>query len=79
MSGIEHVGTHGIRHRAATDIGNSGVPLKLGMALTAHRRVEVFMGYVHLEEPMLYDAADQVAESRMAKLEAARTNVKCGL
>lgn len=79
VSGIEHVGTHGIRHRAATDIANSGVPLKLGMALTAHRRVEVFMGYVHLEEPMLYDAADQVAESRMAKLEAARSNVTCGL
>lgn len=71
--GIEHVGTHGIRHRAATDIANSGVPLKVGMALTAHRRVEVFLGYVHLEEPLIYEAADQVAESRMAKLEAARS------
>lgn len=71
--GIEHVGTHGIRHRAATDIANSGVPLKVGMALTAHRRVEVFMGYVHLEESMVHEAADQVAENRMTKLEAARS------
>jgi integrase len=26
QAGIPHVGTHGIRHRAATDIANSGVP-----------------------------------------------------
>src|SRR5690606_36217583 len=36
-AGLPHVGTHGIRHRSATDIANSGVPVKVGMALTAHK------------------------------------------
>lgn len=36
---VPHVRTHGIRHRAATDIANSGVPIKVGMALTAHKTV----------------------------------------
>ena len=35
-AGATHVGTHGIRHRSATDIANSGIPVKVGMALTAH-------------------------------------------
>lgn len=30
--GLQHVGSHGIRHRSATDIANSGVPVKVGMA-----------------------------------------------
>ena len=38
-AGVPHVGTHGIRHRAATDIANSGVSVKVGMALTAHKTV----------------------------------------
>ena len=32
-AGVPHVGTHGIRHRATTDIANSGVPTKVGMKL----------------------------------------------
>lgn len=35
-AGATHVGTHGIRHRSATDIANSGIPVTVGMALTAH-------------------------------------------
>src|SRR3546814_2742626 len=27
-AGAAHVGTHGIRHRSATDIANSGIPVK---------------------------------------------------
>jgi len=38
-AGVPHVGTHGVRHRSATDIANSGVPIKVGMALTAHKTV----------------------------------------
>lgn len=34
---LPHIGTHGIRHRSATDIANSGIPVKVGMALTAIR------------------------------------------
>lgn len=29
-AGLAHVGTHGIRHRSATDIANSGVPITAG-------------------------------------------------
>ena len=49
-AGVPHVGTHGIRHRAATDIANSGAPVKVGMALTAHKTVTMFMRYVHSED-----------------------------
>ncbi|XJJ69826.1 tyrosine-type recombinase/integrase (plasmid) [Novosphingobium sp. BL-8A] len=72
VSCVEYVGTHGIRHRAATDIANSGVPIKVGMALTAHRQLSIFMAYVHLEESMVYEAADHVADYRLARLSAAR-------
>lgn len=49
-AGATHVGTHGIRHRSATDIANSGIPVKVGMALTAHKTVAMFMRYVHTED-----------------------------
>jgi len=50
VAGVPHIGTHGIRHRSATDIANSGVPIKVGMALTAHNTVAIFMRYVHTED-----------------------------
>jgi integrase len=37
-AGVRHYGTHAIRHRAATDIANSGVLTKIGMALTPTKR-----------------------------------------
>lgn len=63
-SGLLHVGTHGIRHRAATDIANSGIPLKVGMALTAHKTVSSFMRYIHVEDDQVRDAAEAVASRR---------------
>ncbi|WP_426727597.1 tyrosine-type recombinase/integrase [Enterobacter cloacae complex sp. 288G10] len=47
---VPHVGTHGIRHRSTTDIANSGVPTKVGMKLTGHKTVAMFMHYVHTED-----------------------------
>jgi len=38
-AGLPRIGTHGIRHRSATDIANSGIPVKVGMALTAHKTI----------------------------------------
>lgn len=61
---VPHVGTHGIRHRAATDIANSGVPIKVGMALTAHKTVAMFMRYVHTETEPVRSAAEKVASLR---------------
>lgn len=63
-AGVPHCGTHAVRHRAATDIANSGVPVKVGMALTAHKTVTMFMRYVHVEDDPVRAAADAVASRR---------------
>jgi hypothetical protein len=63
-AGLPHIGTHGIRHRSATDIANSGIPVKVGMALTAHKTVTMFMRYVHTEDDPVRAAADAVAIRR---------------
>ena len=63
-AGVTHVGTHGIRHRSATDIANSGIPVKVGMALTAHKTVAMFMRYVHTEDAPVRQAAELVANRR---------------
>ena len=61
---LPHCGTHAVRHRAATDIANSGVPVKVGMALTAHKTVTMFMRYVHTEDDPIRAAAETVAARR---------------
>ncbi len=63
-AGVPHVGTHGIRHRSATDIANSGIPVKVGMVLTAHKTVAMFMRYVHTEDAPVGQAAELVANRR---------------
>jgi integrase len=63
-AGLPRIGTHGIRHRSATDIANSGIPVKVGMALTAHKTVTMFMRYVHTEDDPVRAAADAVAIRR---------------
>jgi len=65
---IPHVGTHGVRHRAATEIANSGVPVKVGMQLTAHKTVTQFMRYIHTEDEQVRAAAEGVATRRRALL-----------
>jgi integrase len=61
---VPHVGTHGVRHRATTEIANSGVPVKVGMRLTAHKTVTQFMRYVHTEDDQVRAAAEIVASRR---------------
>lgn len=63
-AGVPHCGTHAIRHRSATDIANSGVPVKVGMALTAHKTVTMFMRYVHVEDDPIRAAAEAVSTRR---------------
>ena len=63
-AGVPHTGTHGIRHRSATDIANSGVPVKVGIVLTAHKTVTMFMRYVHIEDEPVRTATDTVALRR---------------
>jgi hypothetical protein len=68
-AGLPRIGTHGIRHRSATDIANSGIPVKVGMALTAHKTVTMFMRYVHTEDDPVRAAADAVAFRRQGLIE----------
>ena len=64
-AGVPHCGSHAIRHRSATDIAMpSGVPLKVGMALTAHKTVTMFMRYVHAEDDPIRAAAEAVTARR---------------
>ena len=70
-AGVQHIGTHGIRHRAATDIANSGIPVKVGMALTAHKTVTMFMRYVHTEDDPVRAAAEAVAQRRQSVVASA--------
>lgn len=65
-AGLPHIGTHGIRHRSATDIANSGIPVKVGMALTAHKTVTMFMKYVHTEDDPVRAAAEAVTQRRLS-------------
>jgi hypothetical protein len=71
---VPHVGTHGIRHRATTEIANSGVPVKVGMQLTAHKTVTQFMRYVHTEDDPVRAAAETVASRRLVVLSGQRTS-----
>lgn len=76
---VPHVGTHGIRHRAATDIANSGVWVKIGMALTAHKTATMFMRYVHAEDNPVREAAERVASLRKELVGEAKTKELCRL
>lgn len=61
---VTHVGTHGIRHRSATDIAN--FPVKVGMSLTAQKPVAMFMRYIHTEGDPMRQAAGLVGTRRTA-------------
>ncbi|MBN0321876.1 integrase, partial [Pseudomonas aeruginosa] len=49
---------------SATDIANSGIPVKVGMALTAHKTVAMIMRYVHTADDPVRQAAELVATRR---------------
>lgn len=76
-AGVPHIGTHGIRHRAATEIANSGVPIKVGMQLTAHKTVTQFMQYVHTEDDPVRAAAETVATRHRLMLTYQNDKSRC--
>ncbi|WP_181299019.1 site-specific integrase [Pseudomonas sp. Q2-TVG4-2] len=73
-AGVPRVGSHGIRHRSATDIANSGISVKVGMALTAHKTVAMFMRYVHTEDDPVRKAAELVAHRRKTVIGASQNS-----
>jgi hypothetical protein len=67
------VETHGSRRRTTTEIANSGVPVKVGMQLTAHKTVMQFMRNLHTEDDPVRAAAETVASRRLVVLSGQRT------
>jgi integrase len=65
-AGVPRVGTHGIRHCSTTEMPNLGVPIKVGMKLTGHKTVAMFMHYVRTEDKPVREAAELVASRRYA-------------
>lgn len=65
-AGVPHVGTHGFRCRDSTDIAHSGVLTKVGIKLTGHKTVAMFMHYGHTENKPVRDEAERVANRRLA-------------
>jgi hypothetical protein len=59
-----HQWTHAARHRAATEIANSGVPIKDGMAMTGHKTVAMFLSYVHPDEERVRKSVEKVSAER---------------
>lgn len=55
---------YSIHHRSATDIANSGIPFNVGMVLTAHKTVAMFMRHVHTWDKPVREAAELVASRR---------------
>src|SRR5262249_35050326 len=65
---VEHCGLHAIRHKAATEIANAGLPLQIGMRLTGHKTAATYLRYLHAEREQVRAAAEQVsARNRRAK------------
>jgi integrase len=54
-------GLHAIRHRSATEIANSGLPIQVGMKLTGHKTPATYMRYLHAEREQTRAAAEQVS------------------
>ena len=67
-TGVARCGLHAIRHRAATDIANSGAPLQVGMRLTGHKTASTFLRYLHAEREQTLAAAEAVSEGRAARV-----------
>ncbi len=65
VADVPHVGTHGILDWADR-IANSGVATKVGMRPTGRKTVAMFVHYVHTEDKPVRDAAELVANRRLA-------------
>ena len=67
-AGVSPCGLHAIRHRAATDIANSGVPIQVGMRLTGHKTASTYLRYLHAEREQTLAAAELVSKGRATRL-----------
>jgi integrase len=63
-AGVAPCGLHAIRHKSATEIANSGLPIQVGMKLTGHKTPATYMRYLHAEREQTRAAAELVSERR---------------
>jgi hypothetical protein len=63
MTSLQQVGAHCIPHRTPPDIVNSGGRVKVGILLTAHKTVVMFMRYVHTQVGLVRQTAEQLKAS----------------
>lgn len=66
-AGLVAVTPHTLRHRVVTDIANAAPNVRVGMAVSGHKSVAAFMGYVHADR----DPAAQVAAAVGTRIAAA--------
>ena len=62
-AGIEHVGTHGMRHSAATIGLDEGTALAVVQELLVHSDIRVTRGYTHVSSALARDGADRVSRA----------------
>ena len=62
-AGIEHVGTHGMRHSAATIGLDEGTALAVVQELLGHSDIRVTRGYTHVSSALAADGAERVGRA----------------
>jgi integrase len=60
-AGVRRCTLHTIRHWFATMTANSVSNARVGMALTGHKTVATYMGYIHSDKEQAHALADQLA------------------
>jgi integrase len=65
-AGVDGVTLHTLRHRFTTDVAGAAPNIRTGMAVTGHKSVQAFLGYVHAER----DRAKAVAAEVTGKVAA---------
>jgi site-specific recombinase XerD len=63
VAGIEHVGTHGMRHSAATIGLDEGTALAVVQELLGHSDIRVTRGYTHVSSALARDGAERVSRA----------------
>ncbi|HEY2689177.1 MAG TPA: site-specific integrase, partial [Streptosporangiaceae bacterium] len=62
-AGIEHAGTHAMRHSAATIAIHQGVPLPVVQEMLGHSDIRVTRGYVDVSSPLAHDGAARIGQA----------------
>jgi len=66
-AGLAHLGTHAMRHSAATIALEEGIALAVVQELLGHSDIRVTRGYTHVSSPLAQDAAARLGRALFAK------------